>query len=508
MAAEEHLEIERKYDVPVEVVVPDLQRLPAVRAVARTEIQHHATYYDTTGLALARAAITLRRRTGGDDAGWHLKLPVSSHHRVEVRLPLGDDEEGVPDELLDRVRVFVRDHAVSPVTILDTRRTVHRLQAADGSILAELCDDRVTAESPRDEHASVSWHEWEVELVTGDETLLDAAEELVLDSGAHHAGDASKLSRALGLPPTGLRAPRKKLSREDSTEALLTAYLVMHLDRLQQEDLRLRAGDSEGVHQMRIATRRLRSALATYRDTLQAGVTDGLRAELKWLGGALAEARDAEVMRARIDDLVRHQRSDLVIGPVTERVALDMGARFACGRADAEAALACDRYYRLLDQLDAFCAAPAFSHAGNRAARRRVPGLLQADLDRTRNRHRAVEAAPPGPERDRALHEVRKAAKRLRYSAETAQPLFGKRARRLTKAAKALQDVLGEHQDTAVARTVLREIAVSAERAGESSFTYGRLHALEETRAVTLGREYPHLLEELPSGRLDHWLDR
>lgn len=504
MTAEEHLEIERKYDVPVEAVVPDLHRWPAVRAVTRIEVQHHATYYDTTGLALAKAGITLRRRTGGDDAGWHLKLPVSSHRRAEVRLPLGLDDEDVPDELLDRVRVLVRADAVTPVAILDTRRTVHRLHGADGATLAELCDDRVAAESPRDAHPPVHWREWEVELVTGGEALLDTAEELLLESGARHAANASKLSRALGVQPAGSRVPTIELSRGASTEAVLTAYLLEHLGRLKQEDLRLRAGDSEGVHQMRIAARRLRSALATYRDTLQPGVTDGIRAELKWLGGALAEARDAEVMRGRINDLVENQPPDLVIGPVTERVALEMGARFAAGRADADVALAGDRYYLLLDQLDAFCAAPRFSGAGDRAAREQVPRLLQADLDRTRKRHRAVEAARSGPERDRALHEVRKAAKRLRYSAETAHPLFGKRARRLTESAKALQDVLGEHQDTVVARAVLHEIAVRAEEAGESAFTYGRLHALEEARAATAEREYPRLLEQLPAERLDH----
>lgn len=96
----------------------------------------------------------------------------------------------------------------------------------------------------------------------------------------------------------------------------------------------------------------------------------------------------------------------------------------------------------------------------------------------------------------------------MRYSAETAHPLFGKRARRLTETAKAMQDMLGEHQDTVVARTVLREIAVRAEQAGENTFTYGRLHALEEARAATVEREYPRLLEQLPPGRLDHWLDR
>jgi hypothetical protein len=73
-----------------------------------------ATHYDTPQLDLLPAGITLRRRTGGDDAGWHLKLPVGSD-RLELQLPLGGPRVGVPNELSDIVRGVVRDNALVEV---------------------------------------------------------------------------------------------------------------------------------------------------------------------------------------------------------------------------------------------------------------------------------------------------------------------------------------------------------------------------------------------------------
>jgi CHAD domain-containing protein len=509
MVTDQHTEIERKYDVPPDARVPELTCLPEVDRVASPdEVELDATYFDTADLALARAGVTLRRRTGGADAGWHLKLPVSTDIRSEVRRPLEEGHGQAPAELLEYVRAFVRDHEVAPVMSLRSRRVAHRLLDADGRTLAELCDDHVTAQHPTDGSPAEHWREWEVELVDGT-ALLEPVDALLLRAGASTAACSSKLARALGarLPsPTG-RPPAKKLGRNDATGALLTEYLNEQVVRLKQEDLRLRVGDAEGVHQMRIAARRLRSALATYRDVLAPGSAEGLRAELKWLGGVLAPARDAQVLRERLGELVRRQPAELVLGAVAQRIDDDLGARFRSGRSEAESALVGKRYFRLLDRLDAFTSAPPFSEAAEQPARRGVPRLLQADLKRVRKRHRAVEDAADQDARDLAHHEVRKAAKRLRYAAETARPVFGKRAKRLGTRAKRIQQVLGEHQDTVVARATLREIGVRAHLAGENGFTFGRLHALEQTRAAELETEYPPLLDDLPTRKLRSWLD-
>ncbi len=510
MGVDQHTEIERKYDVPTDAVVPELRTLPDVDRVAPTqEFELDATYFDTVNLTLARAGITLRRRTGGEDAGWHLKLPVSQNQRQEVRTDLGDGNEDVPTDLLDRVRAFVRDRPVSPVTSLRNHRIVYRLLDSDGTTLAEVCDDHVTVKSAADEASPERWREWEVELVDGAPPLLDAAETLLREAGAVPATTSSKLARALiGRLPTPTERHRSKhRSADGSTGDLLSEYLTDHVSQLKQEDLRLRAGHDEGVHQMRIAARRLRSALATYRDLVEPGANDYLRGELKWLGSALAEARDAQVLQKRLSELVRTQPVELVLGPVAQRIDDELRARFRSGRADADDALASERYFRLLDKLDAFVDAPPFSEAAQEPVRRELPRLLQADLKRVRKRQRAVEVAADSHARDLALHEVRKSAKRLRYAAETAQPVFGKRAKRLSTMAEAIQQVLGEHQDTVVARTTLRAIGVRAHLDGENGFTFGRLHALEEARAAELEHAYEPLVAQLPTGKLRGWLD-
>ena len=140
-------EIERKLSVDAAFKMPDLMLSGAPVVTEQPTVVLNAAYYDTDDLRLARFGVTLRRRTGGSDAGWHLKLPESSDRRMEVRVPLGTCDEEAPPELLDRVRAFIRDRAVEPVMSLGTRRLVHRLLDADGAILAELCDDHVTAKS-------------------------------------------------------------------------------------------------------------------------------------------------------------------------------------------------------------------------------------------------------------------------------------------------------------------------------------------------------------------------
>jgi CHAD domain-containing protein len=117
-------------------------------------------------------------------------------------------------------------------------------------------------------------------------------------------------------------------------------------------------------------------------------------------------------------------------------------------------------------------------------------------------RHRRVKDATAPDAGEHALHDVRKAAKRLRYAAESADPVLGKLANRLASRAEAIQELLGEHQDTVVARATLRDIAVRANGEGENGFTFGRLHGLEEARAAELRAAYPVVLHELSRKRL------
>jgi CHAD domain-containing protein len=296
---------------------------------------------------------------------------------------------------------------------------------------------------------------------------------------------------------------------EASVGMVLQRHLVQQVAALRKQESRVRQDDEEGVHKMRIAVRRLRSALATYRSALRPGSSEQLRSELRWLGGELSPARDAQVMAERLETLLREQPTELVLGPVGNRIHTEMSAQYLAGRRRALESLDSERYRELLDALDAFVASPPFDEAACQAAGDGLPRMLRRDLARVHRRAAAVAAANDPGQRDVALHETRKAAKRLRYAAESAAPALGARAEKLATRAQRVQEVLGEHQDTVVARQTLRELGAKAFLEHENGFTFGRLHALEEARAEELYRRFPEVVARLPSRRrLKPWLKR
>ena len=205
------LEIERKYAVDAGFVLPDLSVVPGVAAVTGPRIYHlTAVYHDTPGKRLAASRITLRRRTGGTDAGWHLKLPAGAGARREVHAPLGPGTEAVPAELADLVSEQTGGEPLRPIGRLQTKRTVRHLLDSAGQVIAEVADDEVTGSLPdqgsgktegrRDPdgwQTAIEWREVEIELVGGSAGLLDAAGRALLDAGARPSPAAAKLSLLL-----------------------------------------------------------------------------------------------------------------------------------------------------------------------------------------------------------------------------------------------------------------------------------------------------------------------
>jgi CHAD domain-containing protein len=232
---------------------------------------------------------------------------------------------------------------------------------------------------------------------------------------------------------------------------------------------------------MRIALRRLRSALATYRPVLDRAVTDPIRDEARWLGGELGPARHVEVFREHLVERIDREPADLLLGRVRQTVEARARADYRDAHRRAVEALDDERYFRLLDALDALIAEPPLRDAG-KSARKVLPGLLGRDWRRLRKAVRAAERAP-AEETEDLLHEARKKAKRVRYAAESAVPVLGGRADRLRSRAKDLQQVLGEHQDAVEFQPELRQLAVQVHLDGGNAFSFGRLHALEQTRA-------------------------
>ena len=140
-------ELELKFSVHEPFTVPDLvSESSPVSAVSRAKrATLRATYYDTEDLRLARSGITLRRRTGGTDAGWHLKFPISGDQagaRNEITAPL--DGRSIPGELADLVTAYVRGSQLKTVATLRTTRDSFDLYADDGTVVAELVDDTVS----------------------------------------------------------------------------------------------------------------------------------------------------------------------------------------------------------------------------------------------------------------------------------------------------------------------------------------------------------------------------
>ncbi|ADB29726.1 CHAD domain containing protein [Kribbella flavida DSM 17836] len=477
MSPTEQVEIETKYDVDEHAMLPALHELPGVDRVEQpVELGLEAVYFDTAGLDLAANKVTLRRRTGGEDDGWHLKLPAA-RGRLEIQHPLGRSVRNVPIQVVRAVRVHVRDKELVPVVTLATRRIVHRLLSADGEVLAEVSDDHVTATVDGSEPES--WREWEIELVNGTTELLEAAEPVLRAAGATPAAGPSKLARALGD-----RVPVRdawELPSKPTTADLFRAYAAAQVEAIRRRDPEVRRDLPDAVHKMRVATRRLRSALATYRPVVDREAADRIRGELKWLAGELGGARDAEVLREHFLVAVSEQPQELVMGRIAGYIDDHLRATYKKARVEALAALESERYFRLLDLLDELIASPPVTDTSSKA-KKQVPELLKHDLKRMQKSVRRMQKAETLAEQDHELHETRKAAKRLRYAAESAEPVLGESATDLVARAQQVQEVLGDHQDSVVARDLLRRLAVQHHLDGGNAFTFGRLHAAEENR--------------------------
>ena len=267
-------------------------------SASRSRSELEATYYDTPDLRLARHGATLRRRTGGHDAGWHLKLPRSDDERLELAAPMNGDSDQVPTELLDMVRGRIGLRRLDAVATIRTTRVERDLLDAGG----RAAGDRRRRHRAR---PAVAARVGRPHRVAGDRgrarpgrrRAARRGDERYRIDGLTRGDSRSKLHRVLGddvrpsVPKTGSKA----------ADALL-GYLAEQVEAIVTGDARVRADDDEAVHDMRVGTRRLRSHLATFRPFLDQRRTEPLRDELKWLGQELGRLRDSEVLADRLRD--------------------------------------------------------------------------------------------------------------------------------------------------------------------------------------------------------------
>ncbi|MBO2449088.1 CYTH and CHAD domain-containing protein [Actinomadura barringtoniae] len=464
-----HLEIERKYDADADFAVPEMDGLPGVAETEPPKVHRlSATYFDTEDQRLASYGITLRRRRGGEDAGWHLKIPAGPDSRNELRAPLGRAQV-VPAKLAGLVAAYVRGASLRPIAVLETVRTEIRLLDDRGVPLAELADDLVTGRVMGQDGES-SWREVEVELgEAGGLDFLKAAEKRLKKAGARPASSGSKLGRLLGREPDEVR------KGGDTAGDAVVGYLAEQVAALLRYDPRARLAEFDAVHRMRVATRRIRSALQSYRAIVDRKHTDEVRAELKWLAEELGAVRDLEVLRMHFT-----ARLEEVGEPAEQDWLKSIGRHEEAAYRRLNVVLKEPRYFALLDALDALVAEPPLTERAEKGATVELPKLVKRSWKRLVKAHRAVANAEHVEE---ARHEMRKSAKKARYAAELAVPVLGQAAKDVAKNAKRVQEVLGDYQDGVIAMDHLRDAATRVTERSEA-FTIGVLYGVERCEAL------------------------
>jgi len=435
--------------------------LPELGGEVRPTRVFTSTYHDTADLVLARHGITLRHRVEGGAGLWQLKLP-----RGESRAEL--EQPGLPArpplELASLLVAFLRGRDLGPVARLRTRREV---VLVDG---AEVVDDSVSVLVAQ--RVTARFRELEVELVGGNEATIRRLLKELRRAGASPAdGLRPKLYRALDL---AVPAEAPDIPRGTPPGIALGLALGEQARRLLLHDPGVRLGsDPEDLHQLRVATRRLRAFLRAGRRLLQPEWSEPLRDEIGWLGGALGPARDLDVLIERLvadaDVIGVH---DGVEGLLQQLESEREGARRV-----VVAALSSDRYLALLDRLE-HVSEPVLS--GDETPLRDV---WRSEWQRTR---KALERLDEESS-DAELHRGRIRVKRARYAAELAAHELGKRGARFVEAAKRLQDVLGEHQDATVAEERIRAWAGDAAETGAAAELLRR----EDERKAAARADWP-----------------
>jgi CHAD domain-containing protein len=267
-----------------------------------------------------------------------------------------------------------------------------------------------------------------------------------------------------------------------SAREVIAAHLQAQLEHVRAREADVRRGEPDSVHRMRVASRRLSGALATFKPLWEGADTGRLRGELDWLGRVLGTARDAEVMRERLEGLV--SEADVSYPPPSRNEAWTP-VESALRRDEHEAmvavteALDSERYQRILADLGNLAESGPWSAKAERKARPALGPLVGRDWRRVRRRVKKARKASSTASRAELLHRVRKAARRARYAGEAVSPEYGQGAQDFASRAKDVQDILGEHQDSIVSQELLRGLA-ARNTGADDVLVYGRLLLLEE----------------------------
>ena len=466
-----HAERELKLAVESDFRLP---RLPGTPLPRRLLI---STYYDTAAYDLAHARITLRHRVERGKKTWQLKIPLGDD-RQEVEVA-GDQSE--PPASLRRLLILHLGHRrLLPVVTLRVWRTgilVHH----DRVPVAEIVLDRVSVE--KDGTMIQRFRELEIELRQGDEDTLRTFERQMRAAGASAHDGRPKFFRALSLQTP---VPEPQPDRKAPVVEHLKWALARHIRWLLAHDPGTRLGtESESLHQMRVAARRVRAVLRTARPILLSAWVTSLDQELDWLSALLGPARDLDVQ-------IAYFMEESIGLDARDRTLLEQFISHLRSQRDAAqrlilSELASDRYLELIRRLQQAAQGPSVIESSLT-----VRQLAKREFKKLRKAIRSLKASPS----DTALHKVRIKAKRSRYAAEFSRASVGKPATRFIKAARALQDLLGIHQDAIQAERHVRQFLKysTSTRAG---FVAGRMVERQRQRRRNVRKDMGPLLKTL-----------
>jgi CHAD domain-containing protein len=489
--------------------VPDLRDL-VKRTVRLPEQRLRAIYFDTPDHRLWARKMTLRHRIGEDEGigTWTLKLPQSNSGPTLERTEL--EWVGSPDFVPDRVNEIlhgvVRRAGLQKITSLETIRRRLMLRGGRQILLAELDDDMVTIHGGP--HDGGRFRQIEVELNDADGAFLGKCIDRLCEAGAWIDERGPKLARALDdHTVNGVDSP--SLGPKSTMADVVRASLQTGFDRILDHEYLLRLDEEdqppEAIHQTRVAARRLRSDLQTFKAVLDPLWVSHTRSDLKWLGAELGLVRDVDVLGQHLDLSGSPKMGDGKGLTGLREQLQDQRSTAAEGVTDV---LQSERYLLLLDKLHAAVERPPFLNVGSgrgrgigpdQRASKALPKVVKRPWKKLYKEVRAADREPT----DRQLHQIRIGAKRLRYAAEAAEAVVGKRARRVATSAEGLQTQLGEHHDAVIAEAWLRKRAKGAP--SKVAFSAGIL-AAEQIRRQQFFREDWQAGWEKVDRRAREWL--
>jgi CHAD domain-containing protein len=489
-------EREAKMVVGAAFRMPELAGLcEGVETLEPKTLTFTTVYFDTDDLRLTRWGCVLRYR---DAQGWTVKLPGSSQGPLLVRgeHAFAGPRARPPAEALDLLRAYLRTAQVAPVARLRSVRTCVALRTAGGLVAGEIVDDEVSVLDGT--RVAARFREVEVELTdSAPEPMLEAALGRLRSAGAS-GSSTPKIVRALGPPAelpaelVGGRPVARTVGDLVSTALSAPTFDLVNCDA----GVRL-GGDPEAVHDVRVATRRLRSGLRTFRSVLEPSWAVRLRDELGWLAAELGPVRDVDVMMSVLAAGVRR------LPPTDRSAASELLERMEVQRESARArlldAMSSDRYVALLEDLVQAGRNPAILPQAAGLSAVSLGSLMEAPWERLADSCGKLGTRP----KDRQLHRVRILAKRARYTAEALTPAFGRRAELFADAAADLQGVLGDHHDAVITAAWLRGQVPNL--APDSAFAAGMLAERQRSVAQRLRPAWQAKWKFLNRPRMRFW---